>query len=138
MCKKYFLVPNEAIFASVLSFYLYAKTWKNQAVKVISRLFAPAVKVLCYFIKPYCAITMIAILLLEFIGLWQDFCVKKFARFTALGMAAFLTFSCVNRLIGLENAKIGLHLDGASIGSENMFRLAHRKIRKRVLLDEIV
>lgn len=73
---------------------------------------AVAIPMLCYFIKPQCAIVLIAIMFFELIGLLRDFGLKKVTKLVVLCMTIGLTFSGANRWISFENAKTGLFLDG--------------------------
>ncbi len=100
------------LFAPILSFYLYAKPHSRMPVcRSISGLLAVAVSMVCYFIKPQCAIPTIAIILIEIVRVFDRFQPKKLIKPIALCLTVALTFVCVNGLLEVGNRKMQLTVD---------------------------
>lgn len=99
------------LFVPVLSAYLYLKPCKIKCRKTLYRIAAVWVSMLGYYIKPQCAITLIAIMLVEAVRLLQELRIKKAISFAALCMTIVLTSCCTNALLDMGTQKLNGTLD---------------------------
>lgn len=94
-----------ALFIPILSFYLYARPCSGKGKESLCRIGAVTLSAVGYFIKPQCAIVLIAILIVEVARLFDGFHVRKLIRPFALLLTIGIAFIGINGFIQYENEK---------------------------------
>lgn len=89
------------LFVPVLSIYLYLKPHENRWRRGLCRLSAVAIAMLGYYVKPTCAITLIAIVLIEVVDLLRSPRINKAVGLVALCVAVVFASCCANTLMNL-------------------------------------
>lgn len=89
------------LFVPVLSTYLYLKPHKNRWCRGLYRLSAVAIAMIGYYVKPTCAIVLIAIVLIEVADLVWNPRMNKAVRLAALCVAIVVAGCCANTLMNL-------------------------------------
>lgn len=94
------------LFTPVLSIYLYLKPNKNRWRRGLCRLSAVAIAMLGYYVKPTCAIVLIAIVLIEVADLLRNPRINKAVRLAALCVAVVIASCCANTLMNFGVQKL--------------------------------
>ena len=109
-----------SVFFPILTLYLYTKPYKNKSRRVAGRIAAVIVCCIGYYIKPQCAIVLIAIICLELINFLKCRELKKFGWVLLLIVAAAMCISVNSKVLTSVFEAPGLQMD-----AEKKFGMAH-------------
>ena len=104
----------------ILTLYLYTKPYKDKSGRVAGRIAAVIVCCFGYFIKPQCAIALIAIVCLELINFLKCRELKKLGRVLLLIVGAAICVSVNSRVLTAIYEATGIQMD-----VERRFGMSH-------------